>query len=190
MNHGITVETAKNMLLDAGAVYVNYGIVGQQRLIGATSGGNTFTVEREVKEVEVDGTRGKTKGFRRIIEENASLGINLLEMSPENFKLALTAADITDIVDPGDGVTVTGKKIKPRGKITEADYFANVALVTTVSGTNQDCIIILKNALADDEFELELEDKEEGKPELTLSAHYDPANLSEVPYEIHYPVVA
>lgn len=121
--HGITTETVKNMLLDAGAIYVNYGLPGQ-RLIGATSGGNTFTVEKEVKEIEVDGTRGKTKGFRRIIENNASLGINLLEMSPENFKLALTAADITNIVDSNDGVTVIGKKIKPRSDIQDSDYFA------------------------------------------------------------------
>jgi len=186
--HGITAETVKNMILDAGAVYVNYGET-DERLIGATSGGNTFTVEREIKEIEIDGARGKVKGARRIISENASLTINLLEMSAENFKLALTAADLSDVMDEA-GTTKIADKIKPRGKILDTDYLTNIALVTTVSGTDQPCVIILKNALADDEIELELEDTEEGTPEITISAHYDPANLSEVPYEIHYPVVA
>jgi hypothetical protein len=185
--HGITADTVKNMLLDAGAVYVNYGEV-DERLIGATSGGNSFTVEREIKEIEIDGARGKVKGARRIITENASLTINLLEMSVENFKMALTAADVSDVMDEG-GSTKIADKIQPRGQILDSDYLKNVALVTTVSGTDQPCVIILYNVLADDEIELELEDKEEGKPEIVLSAHYDPANLSQVPYEIRYPVV-
>src|SRR5690606_41537445 len=69
-------------------------------------------------------------------------------------------------------------------------YLKNVALVTTVSGTDQPCVVILYNVLSDDEFSLELEDREEGKPAITLSAHYDPANLTDPPYEIRYPVVS
>ncbi|MDQ0417923.1 hypothetical protein J2Z48_002107 [Croceifilum oryzae] len=185
--HGISVDTVKNMLLDAGRVYVNYGLT-DERPIGATSGGNSFTVEREIKEIEIDGARGKVKGARRIISENASLTINLLEMSPENFEMVLTAADTTDILD-ADGTTKIGKKVSPRGQILDSDYISNVALVTEVSGSKQPCVIVLYNVLADDEIELELEDKEEGKPEIKLSAHYDPANLSAVPYEIRYPVI-
>ncbi|SFJ83259.1 hypothetical protein [Thermoflavimicrobium dichotomicum] len=186
--HGITRQTIKNMLLDAGAVYVNYGET-DERLIGATSGGNTFTVEREIKIIEIDGARGKVKGARRITEENAVLTINLLEMSAENFKLMLTAADVSDWLDT-DGSTVIGKVIKPRGQILDSDYVKNIALVATVSGTDQPCVIILKNVLADDELEIELEDKEEGKPEVALSAHYDPEKVTEPPYEIRYPAVS
>jgi hypothetical protein len=187
--HGIRNETVENMLFDAGAVYVNYGEAVGERLIGATSGGNTFTVERDVKMIEADGVPGKTKGLRRIIEHNAILTINLLEMSKENFKMMLTAADITDLMS-ADAVPVKiGDVIKPRKQILDTDYLKNVALVTQVSGTTQPCVIILYNVLADDEIELELEDKEEGKPEIALSAHWDPANLAQVPYEIRYPVV-
>jgi hypothetical protein len=110
-------------------------------------------------------------------------------MSPENFKLMLTAADVSDVLDPDDGVTKIADKIKPRDNILDSDYVTNVALVTTISGSSEPCVIILHNVLADDEIELELEDKEEGKPEIALSAHYDPADLTDVPYEIHYPVV-
>jgi hypothetical protein len=185
--HGITTETVKNMMFDAGAVYVNYGEAGE-RLVGATSGGNTFTVEREIKMIEMDGARGPVKGARRITEHKAILTINLLEMSKENFKMMLTAADITDYEDPPG--TKVADKIKPRDNIVDADYFTNVALVTQISGTGEPCVIILYNVLADDEIEIELEDKEEGKPEIALSAHYDPADLTDVPYEIRYPVVA
>lgn len=186
--HGITAETAKNLLLDAGAVYLNYGEV-DERLLGATSGGNTFSVEREVKEIEVDGARGKVKGFRRIISENASLSVNLLEASAKNFQLALGAADIEDVMDEG-GIEKIADAVKPRGQIQDSDYFKNIALVCTVSGTTQPCVIILHNVLADDNLEISFEDKEEGKPEVILSAHYDPEQLEVVPYEIRYPVVA
>ncbi|SDY23220.1 hypothetical protein [Thermoactinomyces sp. DSM 45892] len=186
--HGITTETVHNMILDAGAIYLNYA-EPDEKLLGATSGGNSFTVEREVKVIEIDGAKGKVKGARRITEENASLTINLLEMSPENFKLMLTAADIEDVLDK-DGTTKIAKKIKPRGQILDSDYMKNVALVSTVSGSNRPCVIVLYNVLADDELEIELEDKEEGKPEVVLSAHYDPAHITEPPYEIHYPEVS
>lgn len=187
--HGITPETFKHLILDAGAVYKNYG-EPDEKLIGATSGGNTFTVEREIREIEMDGARGKVKGARRIITENASLSINLLEMSVENFKMALTAADVSDVVDPDDGVTKIADKIQPRGKILDSDYIKNVALAATVSGTDQPVVIILYNVLSDGEFSLQMQDKDEGKPEITLSAHYDPAQLDVVPYQIRYPVVA
>lgn len=156
--------------------------------MGATSGGNSFTVEREIKVIEVDGAKGKVKGLRRITEHNASLTVNLIEMSAENLKLALTAADLSDVMDQSGTVKIADK-VAPRDKILDSDYIKNIALVATVSGTNEPCVIILYNALADDEIELELEDKEEGVLEVVFSAHYDPANLDQVPYEIRYPVV-
>lgn len=55
--HGITTKTVQNMLLDSGAVYINYGETTGERIIGATSGGNSFVVEREIKEIEVDGAK-------------------------------------------------------------------------------------------------------------------------------------
>ena len=44
--HGVTTETVKRLFVDAGAVYVNYD-EPDERLLGATRGGNTFTIEQE-----------------------------------------------------------------------------------------------------------------------------------------------
>ena len=46
---GFNKETAKNLIIDAGAVFVNYDIekdtveTAKEKLIGATSGGNEFS---------------------------------------------------------------------------------------------------------------------------------------------------
>lgn len=91
---GVTKETLHNLVLDAGYVYINYKLDGE-KAIGATTDGNTFTAEREIKEIEADNMKGKTKGMRRIISYNASLGVNFFEQTPENIKMAFSAADIT-----------------------------------------------------------------------------------------------
>lgn len=90
----VTSTTVKNLILDEGVVYKNYGLAGEA-IIGATAGGNSFTVEREIKEIEVDGVKGKVKGLRRLITENAMLTVNLKEMSTDNIKLALAGSTST-----------------------------------------------------------------------------------------------
>jgi hypothetical protein len=184
----IRTETVKNLILDAGVVYVNYGLA-DERILGATQGGNTFVVEREIKEIEVDGAKGKVKGLRRLITENAMLTTNLREMSTENIKLALAGSTSSDVL-AADGVTKTHDSITSSGDISDADYITNIALVAKVSGSSESVIVIVENALSDGEFNLSFEDKEESTTEVQFSAHYDPADLANVPYEIRYPVVA
>jgi hypothetical protein len=184
----ITSKTAKNLILDAGVVYINYG-KADERILGATQGGSSFVVEREIKEIEVDGAKGKIKGLRRLITENATLTVNMREMSTANIKLALAGSSSTNVLG-SDGLTKTHDSIKSNGELTDADFLANVAVVAKVSGSKEKVIVILENALADGEFNLSFEDKEEATTEVQFSAHYDPADLSKVPYEIRYPVVA
>lgn len=257
----VTADTVKNLVLDAGVVYVNYGVVGE-RLLGATTGGNTFVVEREVRVIEVDGVKGKTKGLRRIVTEDASLVVRLKEMSTENLVLALAGAAAAVPVNktrvPAEylgtgtagvdtftanhapilgseqfyvnGVAVNWKRgvdytivgtaintlaagtlgigekltvgyvylsggaqthdtITSGGEIALSDYLANVALVAKVSGTAQPVVVLIHNALADGGLNANFSDKDELVLELTLSAHYDPAALTDPIYEIRYPVV-
>ena len=40
---GYSATTPQNLMIDAGAIYKNYGLVGEV-LLGATSGGNEFVV--------------------------------------------------------------------------------------------------------------------------------------------------
>lgn len=179
----ITTETSKNLLFDAGVVYLNYGLQGE-RILGATEGGNTFTVEREIREIPVDGARGKVKGLRRIVSENCKLVVNLKELSVENIKLALSGSTSTDYPSTIDK---THDEVRSTGKISDSDYTNNIALVATLSGSSAPVVCIIENALSDGNFEIGATDKEEAVVTVEFSAHYDPEDLTKVPWAIRYP---
>ena len=53
--YGITENTYKKLIVDSGAVYLNYGEAGET-LLGATRGGNTFTIETEYRDISSKGS--------------------------------------------------------------------------------------------------------------------------------------
>lgn len=181
---GVTSETTKHMILDAGAVYLNYG-EDDEILYGATRDGNEFQVEQEVREIEIDGVRGPMKGARRVVEEHVRLTVNLLEMTAENVAAAIPGASATE--------ETNGERVIKRSlKISDLEYLTNVALVADYSGStgdNEPVVIILKNALADGDFSLEAEDRDEATVEVQFTAHFDPDELDESPFEIRFPAV-
>jgi len=185
----VTKETLQSLILDAGVVYLNYGDTTNERILGATEGGNTFTVEREIREIPFDGMKGKTKGARRIIREDAKLTVNLKELTAENIATALAGATISEIPDKEDY-----QEIRSTGFLQDSDYIDNVALVATISGSTKPVVIILENVLSDGNFEIGATDKEEAVIAVEFSAHYDPDDLEadgavKVPYTIHYPEI-
>jgi hypothetical protein len=262
MHTGITTETPKNLLLDAGALYKNYGEV-DQAILGATKGGASFVVTRDVRDMSesIDGAKGPVKGFRRIIKETAQIKATLMEMTTANLTAALAgtaaedylgnkvsidaegvgvgdAADTTFNLDhtnvvagtlkvyvndvlkasPADyavdlatgvitftvaptlghvitasyeytaGATKTHDKITSTGIIADADYLTNIAIVGTISGSGEPFIGIIKNALGDGNLDIKTADKDEAGVEAQFTAHYDPADLDDVPWEIRNPV--
>ena len=183
----LTRESLRNLVVDAGAVYLNYG-EDDERLLGATRGGNAFNVEQDIREIEVDGARGPIIGGRRVVEEHARITANLMEMSPENIKMQLFGAE--SVVEEGDtedpDVEVITRNIATPG---EEAYFKNVALLGTVSGTGEPAVFMLRNVIADGNFELSMEDQNEAATEVQFTAHFDPEALNESPWEIRFPVV-
>lgn len=167
------------MFLGAGAVYLNYG-EGSERLIGETKGGSTFTREVEITEIEGDGAYGKVKGHRIKNIVQPMLTIQALELSKQN------------IIDFIPGITSTDQttyfELRESLCIPDSDYFVNVAFVGEDQACNNDLIIIVENALPDDNFELAFEKNEAVIAEVIFSAHYDRNAPTTVPYEIRYPV--
>lgn len=187
--NGITTETVEKFIIDAGAVYINLGDPAE-RLLGATQGGNTFTIEQDIKLIEIDGVKGATKGARRIIESNAKLKTNLLELSSENLMLAIVGSSATNWTDPtSTPATNTHDEIRRVRNISDLDYITNIAIVGKVSGTNENIIVTIYNALADGGFELGFADREEGVLEVEFTAHYDPDDIDTEPWAIRYPKV-
>ena len=93
---GISADTPDRIIIDAGAVYLNYGL-GSQRLLGATRGGNEFNLNRTSKNIEIDGLKGAVKGLKRIIEVNPQITANLLELSVDNLIAAIGGANQSDL---------------------------------------------------------------------------------------------
>lgn len=187
---GLTTTTTQNFVVDAGAVYLNLGGGVNERLLGATRGGNTFSIEQDVKVIDIDGTRGNTKGARRIITSNAGLKVGLLEMTTQNLLLAIAGSSATDWTDASDEPppgTPTHDQIRRTRNLSSLDYVSNIALVGKVSGTNENIICMLYNAISDNKLEMKFDDKNELVMEVSFSAHYDPADVETEPWAIFYP---
>lgn len=171
-NRNMTKEQIENIVLDAGAVYLNYG-EASERLLAPTRGGSSFTVEQEVRIIERDGALGKEKGMRRVINEDAMLTVRVMDLSPENIKLSLAGAKL-------DGTEVTNTE---DGVISEDEYIENITWVgTTMGGASR--VITIYNALGDNGLNIDFEDKEEAVLEIEFSAHRNPLDYSEPIYKI------
>jgi hypothetical protein len=186
---GVSSQSVERFVIDAGAVYINLGEI-DERLLGATRGGNSFEVEQDIKLVEIDGVRGASMGARRVIESNARIICNLLELSTENILLAIAGATATDWTDPSiepAPLEPSHDQIRRTRNITDIDFVKNVAIVGKISGSEENIICMVYNALSDGGFTLGMEDREEGVLEVTFTAHYDLDNVDEEPWSISYP---
>jgi hypothetical protein len=171
-NRNMTVEQIENIVLDAGAVYLNYGGTNE-RLLAPTRGGNSFVVEQEVKIIERDGALGKEKGMRRVINENAMMTVRLLDLSPDNIKLSLAGARKI-----GDEVVSIDNSLIP-----DEDYIDNVTLVApTMAGDSR--VITIFNALGDNGLNIDFTDKDEAVLEVQFSAHRNPLDYTDPIYSI------
>lgn len=185
---GYTSKTPLSYLIDAGAVYKNLkldettGAYVSGDLIGATEGGNQFQLEQSMRTIEVDGLKGAGKGNEVIEEENATLTVNLKELTAKNVAMAIVGST-TDTTNPYYDV------IKSKGKIEIADYIDNVAFVGRLSGNNKPVIIIVKNVINMEGLNIETEDDGEVTVTMAFKGHYDQDNveLGEGPYEIYWP---
>lgn len=175
---GFSEETAKNLLIDSGAIYKNYGLVGQ-KLISATSGGNEFSAIVKTRDVKCDGVKGVQKGLRFITDVEITLKANLLEFTAETLKMALMGEiDSTGV----DYDIITGKTY-----IADADYLDNIALVGRISGKGNPVVIILKNVLNTDGLKFKTEDDKDLVLPVTFTAFGEPSTPNDLPYEIRYP---
>jgi len=89
---GLNVDTPDRIFVDAGEVYLNYGLPSE-RLLGATRGGNEFNLNKEIRDIEVDGVRGSVKGLRRRTVCRPQITCNLIELSLDNLLKAIAGAN-------------------------------------------------------------------------------------------------
>ena len=185
--HGITTETVKNFIVDAGAVYyfndADKETPSSWNLMGATRDGNSYTVEQEIKYMEVDGVKGELKGNKRIISVIPQLTANFVEMSANRFAEALPGSTITDFPTTDS----THDQIIRSLEIALPDYMDNIALVGEVHGKDQPIICIIKNGLASGNLEISTADDDEAGLSITFGGNFDIDDLETEPWEVLYP---
>ena len=193
---GVSSTTPKHLQLDAGAFLKNFDPTQDtwasakgSKLIGATAGGGSFAAVPTIRRIEVDGVKGATKGFEALDEWVVTMTANVKEITADVIKMALATGTATDTKSPSSEASNNYKKIVASNELSDADYMTNITWVGRVSGSNIPIIIVMKNALCTNGLTLTTADKSEGVIALTLTAHYDPANLDTVPFEIYYPII-
>lgn len=177
---GYSALTPLNLLIDAGAIYKNYGVVGKEKLISATSGGNKFNVKIDFRDIKCDGVKGDAKGLKKIKKVEVTLDTNLLEVTTETLAMILLGE--VDSATNADYDIITGKTY-----ISDADYLENVAIVGTISGSGKPVIVIIKNALSTDGLKFEAKDDDDNVLPVKFTGHVDPRTPTLLPYEIRYP---
>ncbi len=180
---GFNEKTMNHLLLDAGALYKNFGLP-DQAIIGATSGGNEFDAKAKIRQIKVDGVKAaNAKGLEVIDDITTTLKCKFLEVTEEILKSALIA-DVDTASDTNYDV-ITGKTI-----ISDSDYVKNIAWVGTISGSGKPIIILIQNALCLDGLQLKAEDSKDNTLDVTFTAHADPVTPQALPYKIYYPKLA
>lgn len=143
--NGVTTNTPKRIQLGAGTVYKNLKYQNSSwagTVLGATSGGNTYNITNEQKNLgdDIDGVHVKVKGLQVKQGETASLEVNLVELSKDIVKSAI-------IGEEDNEADVTGfDVIKTKAEIEDSDYLDNIAFVG-FTAQNKPIIIIMENAI-------------------------------------------
>jgi hypothetical protein len=176
----LTQQQLENIQIDYGIVYVNYGET-DQALLGPTRGGGTFIVTKNIREIEFDGRRGKSKGAQVVDEINAQLNVTHLDTSMQTLKLAMPYATFE-----GDGsttpYTITCKSSNV-GVIPSTAYLKNITMFAkTVKGEYKK--ITLYNAMTENDFNFAAVPKGEGTIAMEVYAHWDPTDDTKDLYKV------
>lgn len=186
---GFTTETAKSLLLNAGAYFKNFDVstdnfdsaVAAGKLIGATKGGGEFSAVPEIRQIEVDGVAGRAKGLETIDSWDIYLKANVLEVKEATIQSGLAASSVDSTTNAEYDIIAASNNLEV------SDYIDNITWVGTLSGSNKPVIIQIFNALNTEGLKFSTTDKAEATISLTFYAHYTQDDLDTPPFKIYYP---
>lgn len=161
----LTKEQVENIQIDYGIVFVNYGETDQVQL-GPTRGGGQFQVTKNIRDIEYDGRKGKTKGMQVVDEINAQLTVTHLDASLETLKLAMPYAEYDELTSK---ITCGSAAL---GILPDTAYLKNVTMFAKLVGGGYKKIT-LYNAMSEADFSLTAAPKAEGEMPLEVYAHWD-----------------
>lgn len=179
LNAGIFIKNLDySSIADASALKtaIQTAVTAGTNILGATRGGGTFTVTRELRTPEVDGMRYPFKGSDFVDSVDAYLSTTLIEVNASNIVDTLGNASATT-----SGLKTT---IKMHTAIQGSDYIGSLTWFGDLAD-GQLVAITLKNAINTADFSLTFTDKGEG----TLAAEFharqaDVSDYDEAPFEV------
>ena len=132
-------------------------------LLGATRGGGTFTVSREMRDPEVDGLRYKWKGGTFVDSADPQMSTTLVETTPENFSIAF-----------GGTTSTSGNKtfVSMPTALTSSSYLEDLCWVGELADGRL-VMICLYNALNTADITFTFQDKGEGSLAVEFHACQD-----------------
>lgn len=163
--------------IDEGLIYINYGETDEMKL-GPTRGGGEFSVSQTIRDVEVDGRKGKTKGLQVIEEINATLKVNTLCCSQEVLELALPSSVKTGTVETGYVLSSNDTGLIPGTK-----YLKNVVMFAKLLDGKYKKITLF-NVMHESDFVFGAKPKSENEHALELIAHWDILDATKKLYQI------
>ena len=188
-------ETYKSLQLNAGVFLVDFDLSGYtnaedlkaalasaitdgSKLLGATRGGGSFVITRDIRQVEADGVRAKFKGSEIVDSADAYISTTIIEITPQHIKDVLGNADIDDDV-PGHVVVTI------RMAIDDGDYLPNIIWI---GDTSEGFMAIeLTDALNTADFTLTFADKNEGTANAEFHAHQEGVEYTDnLPVKLHW----
>lgn len=170
----VAAPLQSDIVLAMGKIYVNYTNAGGTEYGAINSG--TFSVKREVKNIEVAGQLGRIKGLNRKVEIVPSLKLDALAVNYTNFVY-------------GAGMTATDEgayhKVVENVEIADTDYLTDITFVGNTHA-GKGVIIIVYNALMVSNTQLDFASKKEIVNGVEYEGCYDSTTLTTPPYEIRY----
>ena len=188
-------DTFKSLQLNAGVILVNFdvssyndaeslktalaaAIADGSKLLGATRGGGTHTITRDMRQVDVDGVRGRFVGQEIVDGGDVYISTTLVEQTPEHLKAVIGNADIDD-THPNHVI------VKVRLAIDDSDYISNVIWI---GDTSEGFMAIeLFNGLNTADMTFTWADKNEGTATAEFHGHVDDMEDTEyLPVNYHF----
>ena len=192
---GQTSETKAHLLLGAGILVKDYDPAtdtyetarSSKKILGATSGGSTFTATKNGHYLSIDGVPENTAGNWILDNWASTLQTTVQEITAENLKMSLAAAKL-DTSDSTSGKDYT--VIAPKDALEDEDYIGSLSYIGRISGSEKPVIVTIFNAFNTADLSLNPKDGEEGSLALTLTAHYGPDDPDTPPFKIYYPKIS
>lgn len=185
--HGITENTAKDILLGAGTYHKGLKFTNgkwEGTCIGATSGGGKVSIAGEYVDLELDGALVNFKGQTVKQGGTATIEATLAEINADNIKMATNFKQ-------GESDAEGYDLFVDKPNIEEGDYTDGFAFVGKTANGAKDIIIIFESALCKGSFDLDAKEKTQATIKLIMEAYAENAgDLDTLPVKIYYPTAS